>query len=161
MRVLVLNGPNLNLLGQRQTDIYGADTLDDIMALVTTRADELGVDVSFVQSNGEGDIVDAIHANRDADGLILNAGAYTHTSIAIADAVLAVGIPAVEVHLTNVFAREQYRHHSYLSPVVWGQVSGFGYRSYLAALDLLYSRLREEEEAQYETQYQTQVVNPS
>lgn len=147
MRILVLNGPNLNLLGHRQPDIYGYETLEDIEFLMRARAEELDVDLAFVQSNGEGDLVDAIHEHRDWDGLIINAAALTHTSAAIADVITAVGIVAVEVHLSNVHQREAFRHHSFLSPVCWGQVTGFGFRSYLAALDLLYGRLRDEASA--------------
>ena len=145
MRILVLNGPNLNLLGQRQPELYGRETLADIETLMRARADDLGgVELVFVQSNHEGELIDAIHEHRDWDGLIINAGAYTHTSIAIADAIASVDMPAVEVHLSNVFARERFRHRSYLSPVAWGMLSGFGYGSYLAALDLLHGRLSEE-----------------
>ena len=145
MRILVLNGPNLNLLGHRQPELYGRETLADIETLMRGRADDLGgVELAFVQSNHEGELIDAIHEHRDWDGLIVNAGAYTHTSLAIADAVASVDMPAVEVHLSNVFARERVRHRPYLSPVAWGILSGFGYRSYLAALDLLHGRLSEE-----------------
>ena len=145
MRILVLNGPNLNLLGHRQPELYGRETLADIETLMRGRADDLGgVELAFVQSNHEGELIDAIHEHRDWDGLIVNAGAYTHTSLAIADAVASVDVPAVEVHLSNVFARERFRHRSYLSPVAWGTLSGFGYRSYLAALDLLHGRLSQE-----------------
>ncbi|MEX2446723.1 MAG: type II 3-dehydroquinate dehydratase [Dehalococcoidia bacterium] len=143
MRILVLNGPNLNLLGSREPDVYGRETLADIEVLVRSRAEELGVEVAFLQSNHEGALVDAIHEHRDWDGLIINAGAYTHTSIALADAISGVQVPAVEVHLSNVHRREAFRHHSYLSPVVWGQVVGFGFRGYTAALDLLHGRLTE------------------
>lgn len=145
MRILVLNGPNLNLLGYRTPEIYGLETLEDIELLMSNRARELEVELAFVQSNHEGALVDAIHGHRDWDGLIINAGAYTHTSIAIADAIAAVALPAVEVHLSNIFAREQFRHLSYLSPVVRGQVVGFGYRGYLAALDLLHGLISEQE----------------
>jgi len=145
MRILVLNGPNLNLLGTREPEIYGLQTLADIELLMRTRATKLQIDLEFVQSNHEGELVDAIQSHRDWDGLILNAGAYTHTSLAIPDAITSVGIPAVEVHLSNVHAREAFRHHSYLSPIVWGQVVGFGFRGYLAALDLLYGRLTDED----------------
>ena len=145
MRVIVLNGPNLNLLGHRMPELYGRETLEDIELLVRHRAEELGIEIAFVQSNHEGALVDAIHEHRDWDGLIINAGAYTHTSLAIADALEAVDVPAVEVHLSNVFAREEFRHVSYLSPVVWGQVIGFGYRGYLAALELLHSLISEDE----------------
>lgn len=144
MRLLVLNGPNLNLLGHRQPEVYGRETLADIELLLRNRAEALGVELAFVQSNSEGDLVDAIHAHRECDGMIINAGAYTHTSLAVADAVAAVSVPAVEVHLTNVHAREEIRHRSLLAPVVWGQVVGFGYRGYLAALDLLHGRLSED-----------------
>jgi 3-dehydroquinate dehydratase-2 len=147
MRVLVLNGPNLNLLGSREPTIYGRETLADVELLVRKRAEKLGVEVAFLQSNHEGALIDAIHSHRDWDALIINAGAYTHTSLGIADAISSVQIPTVEVHLSNVFARESVRHHSYLSPVVWGQVTGFGYRGYLAALDLLYGRLSDESPA--------------
>jgi 3-dehydroquinate dehydratase-2 len=146
VRILVLNGPNLNLLGHRTPEVYGYETLSDIELLLRSRAGELGVELAFVQSNHEGELVDAIHEHRDWDGLIINAGAYTHTSLAIADAIEAVEVMAVEVHLSNVFAREQFRHLSYLSPVVRGQVVGFGYRGYLAALDLLHGLLTDDED---------------
>jgi 3-dehydroquinate dehydratase-2 len=146
MRVLVINGPNLNLLGQREPEIYGLQTLADIELLITNRAEELGVEVECFQSNHEGEIIDAIQSHAGWDGLIINAGALTHTSLAIADAITSVGILAVEVHMSNVHAREEFRHHSYLSAVVWGQAVGFGYRGYLAALDLLHSRLSEGDE---------------
>lgn len=146
MRVLIVNGPNLNLLGTRMPEVYGRETLDDIELLLRNRAEDLGVEVAFAQSNHEGELVDVIQQHRDWDGIVINAGAYTHTSLAIADAIEAVELPAIEVHLSNVFQREEFRQVSYLSPVVWGQVVGFGYRGYLAALDLLYDRLREETE---------------
>ena len=146
MRVVIINGPNLNLLGDRMPEVYGRETLEDIETLVRRRAEELDVEVAFVQSNHEGALLEAVHEHRDWDGLIINAGAYTHTSLAIADAIEAVDVPAVEVHLSNVFAREEERHVSYLSPVVWGQVVGFGYRGYLAALDLLVGLITEEAE---------------
>ena len=144
MRILVLNGPNLNLLGRRMPEVYGRETLEDVELLLRNRAEDLDLELMFVQSNHEGALVDTIHDHRDFDGLIINAGAYTHTSVAIADAIEAVDVPAVEVHLSNVFAREEFRQLSYLSPVVWGQVVGFGYRGYLAALDLLHGRLSED-----------------
>ena len=145
MRILILNGPNLNLLGQREPEIYGRETLRDIELLCEGRAEELGVEIACVQSNSEGALVDALHEHRDWDGVIINAAAYTHTSLAIADAIAAIQAPTVEVHLSNVHAREEVRHTSLISPVVWGQVSGFGYRGYLAALDLLHGRLSEVE----------------
>lgn len=141
MRILILNGPNLNLLGDRLPDLYGGETLEDLEGLLRNRAGDLNIELSFVQSNHEGALVDAIHSHSDFDALIVNAGAYTHTSIAIADAIEAVDIPSIEVHLSNVFAREEFRQVSYLSPVVWGQVVGFGYRSYVAALDLIHGLL--------------------
>ena len=147
MRILVLNGPNLNLLGTREPEIYGLETLAGIEALLTARASELGIELQLMQSNHEGELIDAIQAHGDWDGLIINAAALTHTSAAIADVITAVEILAVEVHLSNVHKRESFRHHSFLSPVCWGQVTGFGFRSYLAALDLLYGRLRDEADA--------------
>ena len=147
MRILILNGPNLNLLGHREPEVYGLETLRDIELLCEQRAAELSVEIACVQSNSEGALVDALHNHRDWDGVIINAAAYTHTSLAIADAIAAIALPTVEVHLSNVFAREQIRHESLISPVVWGQVTGFGYRGYLAALDLLHGRLSEAEQS--------------
>ena len=149
MRILIVNGPNLNLLGHREPDIYGYETLEDIETLLRQRAEDLGgIELEFIQSNHEGELIDAIHDHRDWDGIVINGAALTHSSTAIADALSAITVPAIEVHLSNVHARpETWRHHSYLSPVTWGQVSGFGYRSYLAALDLLYSRIAEEQQA--------------
>ena len=144
MRILVLNGPNLNLLGRRQPEVYGRETLADIELLMRNHADALHVELKFVQSNHEGDLVDAIQEHLDWDGMIINAGAYTHTSLAIADAITSVQVPTVEVHLSNIYAREHIRHRSLLAPVVWGQVSGLGYRGYLAALDALQRRLTDE-----------------
>ena len=141
MRILVLNGPNLNLLGHRQPEIYGRETLEDIEQLCRRRGQELGIELAFVQSNSEGGLVDALHEHSDWDGVVLNAAAYTHTSLALADALAALALPAVEVHLSNVYAREEIRHRSLIAPHVWGQITGFGYRGYLAALDLLHSRL--------------------
>ena len=143
MRVLVLNGPNLNLLGIREPEVYGRETLADIEVLIGNRAKELGIEVEFAQSNHEGELVDIIQAHRGWDGMILNAGAYTHTSVAIPDAISGVQIPTVEVHLSNVFKREAFRHHSYISPVAWGCIVGFGWRGYLVAIDLLHGRLTE------------------
>ncbi len=145
MRILILNGPNLNLLGQREPEIYGRETLRDIELLCEQRAEALGIEIACVQSNSEGALVDALHAHRDWDGVVLNAAAYTHTSLALADAIAATQLPTIEVHLSNIHAREEIRHTSLIAPVVWGQVSGFGYRGYLAALDLLHSRLAEVE----------------
>lgn len=140
--VLVLNGPNLNLLGQRQPEVYGSTTLADIEGSCTERAAMLGLDVAFMQSNHEGVLIDAVHAAKGTHrGLIINAGAYTHTSIALMDAVTSVELPMVEVHLSNIHAREPFRHVSYLSKVAVGQICGFGPLGYLMALDALAERL--------------------
>ncbi len=145
MRILILNGPNLNLLGTREPEVYGLETLADIEDRIRGRAEELGgLEVAFMQSNHEGALIDAIHEHRDWDGLIINAGALTHTSMAIADALSSVRVPAIEVHLSNVHAREEGRRHSYMAPKAWGVIAGFGYRGYLAALDLLHARISEE-----------------
>ena len=151
MRILILNGPNLNLLGHREPEIYGDDTLEDIENLMRQQAEEYdGVELAFVQSNREGVLIDAIHEHRDWDGLIINAGALTHTSIAIADAIAGVALPAIEVHLSNVYAREEFRHHSFISAEAWGMITGFGYRGYLAALDMLVDLLEEDEHEGHE-----------
>ena len=136
--ILVIHGPNLNLLGTRETAIYGTTTLADIDAQVQALAKELGVTVTCFQSNHEGEIVSAIHgAMGKSQGLLINPGAYTHTSVAIRDAVAGCGIPCVEVHLSNIHAREEFRHHSYLAPVAVGQICGFGLQSYLLGLRAL------------------------
>ncbi|MGR3433528.1 MAG: type II 3-dehydroquinate dehydratase [Shimia sp.] len=135
---LILNGPNLNLLGTRQPEHYGAATLADVEAACRDEADALGCEVAFAQSNHEGALIDAIHAARGArDGIVLNAGAYTHTSIALMDAALAAEVPLVEVHLSNVHAREDFRHVSYVAKAAVGVVSGFGVFSYVMALRAL------------------------
>lgn len=138
-RILVINGPNLNLLGRREPEIYGTDTLDSIAA-DTAKIITEGMAVEWKQSNHEGDIIDAIHeAGYDPDciGIVLNAGAYTHTSLAIADAIAAVPVPVIEVHLSNVFAREEIRHRSLIAPVCKGSISGFGAKSYALAIRAL------------------------
>jgi len=143
MRILVLNGPNLNLLGSREPEIYGRETLADIEVLVRRRAAELGIEIAFLQSNHEGELVDVIQGHREWDGMILNAAAYTHTSVAIADAISSTQLPTAEVHLSNIYQREEFRHYSYVAPVAIGQISGFGWRGYLAALEMLHGRLTE------------------
>ena len=134
-RVLVLHGPNLNLLGERETGIYGKETVESINALIAGRAVELNIDCEIYQSNSEGELVDHIHSARGRfDGIIINAAAYTHYSIAIRDAIAAVRIPTVEVHMSNIYAREEFRHHSVIAPVCAGQIAGFGKFSYILAL---------------------------
>ncbi len=135
-RILVLHGPNLNMLGQRETEVYGQQTLDTINADLTQRAAKLGVELKILQSNHEGELVSAI---QDAQGhfefLIINPAAYTHTSVAIRDAIAAVKIPTLEVHLSNIYRREEFRHHSMVAGVALGQISGFGPLSYTLALE--------------------------
>jgi len=135
MNILVIHGPNLNMLGKREPDIYGKFTLDDINKKVSLLASELGVEVSFYQSNHEGELVQKI---QDALGvyqaIVINPGAYTHTSVALRDAILSTGIPVVEAHISNIYKREEFRKHSYISGVAVGQISGFGVDSYLLAL---------------------------
>ncbi|HEY3377096.1 MAG TPA: type II 3-dehydroquinate dehydratase [Armatimonadota bacterium] len=134
-KIVVIHGPNLNLLGRREPEVYGTVTLAEIDRRLTALAGELGVEVRTHQFNSEGDIVTAIqNAAEWADVLLINAGAYTHTSLAIADAIQGVQLPTIEVHLSNVFAREEFRHHSFLSRVCVGQICGFGAESYLLAL---------------------------
>jgi 3-dehydroquinate dehydratase-2 len=136
MKLLFLNGPNLNLLGQREPEVYGRTTLAEIERTVRARAAEMGVEVDFRQSNSEGELVTWIQQARGNFAVIvLNAGAYTHTSVALRDAITAAGVPAIEVHLSNVHAREPFRHHSYISAVCRGQIAGFGAFSYILALE--------------------------
>lgn len=135
-QVLVIHGPNLNLLGQREPDVYGAATLANIDHLLEERAAALGVQVETFQSNHEGEIVDAIHgAAGRVDAIVINPGAYTHYSVAIRDAVAAVGLPTVEVHLSNIAAREEFRQRSVIAPVCRGSVAGFGPLSYVLGLE--------------------------
>jgi 3-dehydroquinate dehydratase II len=135
--VMVLNGPNLNLLGTREPEIYGAATLDDIGAMLTEQGDRLGLIIDMRQSNHEGHLLDWLHeaAGRRALAVILNAGAYTHSSIALRDAIKAIAVPVIEVHLSNPAAREHFRHVSHVSPVAAGVIQGFGARGYALALD--------------------------
>jgi 3-dehydroquinate dehydratase-2 len=142
VRIAVINGPNLNLLGTREPEIYGTTTLADIERNLTEAGKSLGAELTFVQKNGEGEIVDAIHALRGkADGILVNAGAYSHTSLAIRDALTGVSIPFVEVHLSNIYAREPERRHSALAPAAVAVVCGFGADSYEVALRGLAGRL--------------------
>lgn len=138
MKVLVLHGPNMNLSGRREQEVYGSMTLDEINARLTEKGLELGVKVTCQQSNHEGVLIDALQDARSwADGVIFNPGGYTHTSVALRDVVAAIGIPVVEVHLSNVYAREEFRHKSLLSPVCKGKIVGFGWQSYLLGLRVL------------------------
>lgn len=144
MKILVLNGPNLNLLGERAPEQYGVQTLDEINAHLSAAAETMGISLVFAQSNHEGEIIDCLHAARlNCAGVILNAGAYSHTSYAIRDAIEAIRIPVVEVHLSNIYAREEFRRVSVLAPVCVGQITGFGADSYDLALTALAFRFNQ------------------
>ena len=144
MKILVLHGPNLNLLGTREPEVYGSMTLGEIDARLAKKGRELGVEVSSQQSNHEGALIDALQDAREwADGVIFNPGGYTHTSVALRDAIAAIGIPVVEVHLSNVYAREEFRHRSLISAVCKGKILGFGWRSYMLGLQALVDTLGE------------------
>jgi 3-dehydroquinate dehydratase-2 len=148
LSVLVLHGPNLNLLGQREPEIYGAMTLAAIDQNIQQLAEAQNARVTSIQSNHEGVLVDAIQAAfQTHDGLLINPAAYTHTSVALRDAISAIALPTVEVHLSNIHKREAFRHHSYLAPVAIGQISGFGHRSYLLGLQALIDWLRDRDRA--------------
>lgn len=136
--ILILHGPNLNLLGRREPEVYGDWTLEDINAELVSVGQDLGVQVRCLQSNSEGELIDALHEAREwAAGVVFNPGAYTHTSVALRDAISAIEIPVVEVHLSNVYAREEFRHKSLLAPVCLGKITGFGWRSYVLGLQAL------------------------
>ena len=135
-KILVLNGPNLNLLGMREPGVYGSDSYDAVCERIASHAKALDMSVGFDQSNSEGTLIDRLHACIGKyDGVVLNAGAYTHTSYAIRDAIAAIRLPVIEVHLSNIHAREEFRHTSVIAPVCRGQIAGFGPVSYLLALD--------------------------
>ena len=147
-KILVINGPNLNLLGKREPEVYGRQTLADIEAMIAARGAENGLSCDFFQSNGEGALIDKIHTClTDYDGCIFNAGAYTHYSYAIRDAIASVEKPFIEVHMSNVHKREEFRHHSVISPVCAGVIAGFGADSYLLALEALAGILERGEKA--------------
>ncbi len=144
LNILVLHGPNLNMLGLREPGIYGSLSLAEINRLLEEEASKLQASIISLQSNHEGVLVDTIHeALGKHQGILINAGAYTHTSVALRDAIAAVNLPTVEVHLSNIYRREEFRHHSYISPVAIGQISGFGVQSYLLGLQALVHYLRE------------------
>ena len=135
MKVLILHGPNINLTGTRETEIYGTMTLEEIDAHLVEQGQELGIKVTCHQSNHEGALIDALHeAQRWADGVVFNPGGYSHTSVALRDAVAAIDIPVIEVHMSNIYAREDFRHQSFISSVCKGKIVGFGWKSYLLGL---------------------------
>lgn len=144
-KILVLHGPNLNLLGTREPEIYGRTTLEDINRMIAARAKEAGIEADYLQSNYEGVLVDALQGapGKGYAFVILNAAAFTHYSVAIRDAIAAISVPVIEVHLSNIHQREEFRHHSVISPVVMGQIAGFGADSYMAALEVVIRRLSE------------------
>lgn len=147
MNILIINGPNLNLLGKREPGVYGSDSLEEIQREILEKAKQIGAEVDFFQSNHEGAIIDALHEAMDSyDGVVLNAGAYTHYSYAIRDAIAAIKIPVVEVHMSNVNSRDEFRHTSVIAPVCAGTIAGFGKNSYIlglrAAAEIAWERSR-------------------
>ena len=143
MRILVLHGPNLNLLGEREPEVYGATTLTEIDAAVRLLAEQRGVQVETFQSNHEGALIDRIHSARETcDGIVINPGGLTHTSVSLRDALIASELPVIEVHLSNVYAREDFRHHSFIAGIAVGQISGLGPIGYELALTALIERLK-------------------
>ena len=144
MKLLVINGPNLNMLGHRDRDVYGTMTLSDIEEMVRHRAEELGAEVEFFQSNSEGAIIDVLQARyASVNGIVINPGALTHYGLSLREALVDTGLPVVEVHISNIYARERWRHRSVVAPVSVGQISGLGWRGYLAALDFLAASFNE------------------
>ncbi|MDO8674350.1 MAG: type II 3-dehydroquinate dehydratase [Dehalococcoidia bacterium] len=143
MKILIMHGPNLNLLGKREPAIYGLNTLPEIDERLERRAGELDVELEVFQSNFEGALIEFLQENDDADGLVINPGALTHYGLSLRDAIASFAKPTIEVHLSNVYAREEFRHKSVVAPIVLGQISGLGWRGYLAALDILADILRE------------------
>ena len=134
-KVVIIHGPNLNMLGRRETGVYGSASLDEINDAVRMLAKELDADVSFFQSNSEGKLIDKIHEAAGAyDAIVINPGGYTHSSVALRDAVAAVNIPTIEIHISNIYSREEFRHHSFIAPAAVGQICGFGVNSYLLGL---------------------------
>ncbi|MFQ3361709.1 MAG: type II 3-dehydroquinate dehydratase [Alphaproteobacteria bacterium] len=136
-KIIIINGPNLNLLGKREPELYGKFTLKDIEKMSKKRGEELDIAIEFVQSNDEGQLINWIQESRNHDGLIINAGAYTHTSIAIQDAMRLLECPAIEVHISNIFKREDYRHLSYVAPVATGSIVGLGAHGYVLAIEAI------------------------
>jgi len=141
MKIIVINGPNLNMLGKREPTVYGRVSYDELVGLIQGWSETMGASVQVVQSNSEGQIIDAIQGAHECDGIIINAGGYTHTSVAIRDALLAVGLPVVEVHLSNIFSREQFRKSSFISDIAVGVITGFGVTSYRLGLIALYDHI--------------------
>lgn len=144
MKTLIVHGPNLNMLGQRNREVYGSKTLDEINSLLQKKAGELGIEIETFQSNSEGALVDFIQAQSpQASGIIINPGALTHYGLSLRDALADSSLPIIEVHLSNIYAREEFRHRSVIAPIARGQISGLGWRSYVAALELLAALIRE------------------